>query len=141
MRTLIEFICLECGGKAKGRPSRVKNGRAKYCGVSCANRARAKHLHKTRDFFGDSNPNYKGDKALTGYEQKLRQKKKYPERVKARQIAYDALRRGKLVRKPCEVCGDSDARMHHEDYCKPLEITWLCIKCHTHRHNGRGVGK
>lgn len=141
MRKLIEFACCECGGRAKGRPSHVRSGRARYCGVSCANRARAKNLHKTKDFFGCRNPNYRGDKALSGYQQKLRQKEKFPERVKARQIAYDALRRGKLAKQACEYCGNLDVRMHHDDYSKPLDVKWLCVECHRIEHKDRGVGK
>jgi ribosomal protein S27AE len=50
-----------------------------------------------------------------------------------------ALQKGILVRKDkCESCGDSgkarDGRSiiqgHHKDYNKPLEVTWLCQKCH-----------
>lgn len=43
------------------------------------------------------------------------------------------LRRGKLERKPCEVCGEK-AQMHHNDYSKPLEVTWLCRKHHLELH-------
>ena len=39
----------------------------------------------------------------------------------------------KLDRKPCEVCGKK-AHAHHEDYSKPLEVTWLCHKHHRERH-------
>ena len=44
------------------------------------------------------------------------------------------LRRGKLVKQPCLECGNLDSQMHHEDYNKPLEIMWLCRKCHLMRH-------
>lgn len=46
------------------------------------------------------------------------------------------LNRGK-IKKPekCECCGIASAQeMHHENYNKPLEITWLCKKCHREIH-------
>ena len=37
--------------------------------------------------------------------------------------------------KPCEKCGTKPAHRHHEDYSKPLEIMWLCVKCHGLHHS------
>ena len=55
----------------------------------------------------------------------------------ARSYAKMYLRRGKLTKKRCEKCGDEEVQMHHEDYSKPLSITWLCKTCHRayHKHN------
>lgn len=51
----------------------------------------------------------------------------------ARSYAGVYLRRGLLVRQPCEVCG-GEAEMHHDDYDKPLDVRWLCrdhhLACH-----------
>ena len=59
-------------------------------------------------------------------------------RDRARSYANVYLSRGKLQRGPCEDCGvtheDQPVRMHHEDYSKPLEVTWLCDWCHQARH-------
>lgn len=35
-------------------------------------------------------------------------------------------RRGKIIQLPCEICGDINSEMHHEDYSKPLLVKWLC---------------
>ena len=43
-------------------------------------------------------------------------------------------RLGKLKQKPCEICGINDVVMHHDDYSKPLEVRWLCIKHHRSIH-------
>lgn len=53
----------------------------------------------------------------------------------ARTRAYHALERGEIRRAPCP-CGNPQAEMHHEDYSKPLEVTWLCRACHLLEHNG-----
>lgn len=44
-----------------------------------------------------------------------------------------ALRRGALVRQPCEVCGAA-AEMHHDDYTKPTAVRWLCRAHHLAWH-------
>lgn len=60
-------------------------------------------------------------------------KKKYPDKIKAHQKVYRAVRSGKLKRSPCEICG-AKAQGHHEDYSKPLEVKWLCTLHHAERH-------
>lgn len=55
-------------------------------------------------------------------------------KANARAYANVYLNRGKIERKPCEVCGDEKAEMHHHDHGKPLEIVWLCRKHHLHLH-------
>lgn len=52
----------------------------------------------------------------------------------ARSYAGVYLRRGRIVRRPCRECGDAKAQMHHDDYDRPLEVTWLCRKCHLRLH-------
>lgn len=54
-------------------------------------------------------------------------------KIKAEQKANKAYKRGD-IEKPhaCNRCGVSGVRIekHHEDYSKPLEVEWLCTKCH-----------
>lgn len=46
-----------------------------------------------------------------------------------------ALRNGSLVKRPCERCGhDGYVEAHHDDYSKPLDVTWLCDPHHKARH-------
>lgn len=54
-------------------------------------------------------------------------------RANARSYANTYLKRGKIQRKPCEVCG-AKAQMHHHDYSKPLDVRWLCRKHHLDCH-------
>lgn len=56
---------------------------------------------------------------------------KYPERKKANTTVSNAIRDGRLIRKPCEVCGVAvGVEAHHTDYSKPLDVQWLCVKHH-----------
>jgi len=41
----------------------------------------------------------------------------------------------KLNPQPCEICGvTKNIEKHHEDYNKPLEVRWLCIRHHLDIH-------
>ena len=57
----------------------------------------------------------------------------HPDRFKARKIVQNAIRRGRLVRLPCVVCGKK-AQGHHPDYSRPLEVVWLCPTHHQQTH-------
>lgn len=69
-----------------------------------------------------------------------RAKRAYLERNPAKRAAHiaagNAIRDGKLIRHPCEVCG-AKAQAHHDDYSKPLDVRWLCSTHHAewHKHN------
>lgn len=52
----------------------------------------------------------------------------------ARAYANVYQRRGKLLPEPCAACRDPSAQKHHDDYSKPLQVTWLCRKCHLTLH-------
>lgn len=70
--------------------------------------------------------------------QKLR-RQKHPEKYKANYLAGDAIRDGRLIRQPCEKCGNPKTEAHHDDYSKPLDVRWLCFK-HHREHHGQTVG-
>lgn len=63
-----------------------------------------------------------------------RYRRKYTDKTKAHWAVSNALRRGDLIKMPCEVCGDSEVDGHHEDYTKQLEVNWLCRIHHHERH-------
>lgn len=55
----------------------------------------------------------------------------------ARIVLNKAVKSGQVVKaSACEDCGSShDLQAHHADYSKPLDVSWLCRKCHNFIHN------
>lgn len=62
-----------------------------------------------------------------------------PEKKSARQAVGNAVRDGRLKKMPCEICGNTKTQAHHEDYLKPLDVRWLCFKCHREHEHGQVV--
>jgi hypothetical protein len=57
------------------------------------------------------------------------------EKRRAHTAVNNAVKSGALIAKPCERCGFAlGVQAHHEDYSKPLDVTWLCKTCHGKRH-------
>lgn len=53
---------------------------------------------------------------------------------KAQTAVGNAIRDGKVEKAPCLFCGREDVHAHHRDYAKPLDVIWLCPKCHHRLH-------
>jgi len=60
---------------------------------------------------------------------------KYPDKYQAQRKVQNAIQTGKIIRGNCKECNIPNAHAHHEDYSKPMEIIWLCAKCHSKLHN------
>src|SRR6516164_9893024 len=61
-------------------------------------------------------------------------RKKNPEKYIANNAVNNAARDGKLIKMPCQECGNPRSHGHHEDYTKKLSVMWLCAKCHQRLH-------
>jgi hypothetical protein len=61
-----------------------------------------------------------------------------PMKYQARNATNNAIRDGKLIRKPCEVCG-AKAQAHHIDYSRPLDVRWLCHAHHLAEHGKQAI--
>jgi len=59
----------------------------------------------------------------------------YAHKVKTRALTRAHIRSGKLIKQCCEVClTEKNVQAHHDDYNKPLDVRWLCIKHHAEHH-------
>lgn len=76
-------------------------------------------------------------------ERARRYNSEHADRRRATKRVQTALLNGKLVRPTeCENVGSlfghfGQIEGHHEDYAEPLDITWLCKRCHTRLHKQR----
>lgn len=61
---------------------------------------------------------------------------KWSDRQRARVLLHNAVTRGKIVKPAqCEDCGvETKLDGHHPDYSKPLDVMWLCRRCHMRHH-------
>lgn len=73
-------------------------------------------------------------------------RKRNPHAVAAHKAVREAVKAGTLKRLPCCVCGSANViHAHHDDWSKPLVVTWFCHHCHMEHHRlerlyGRGQG-
>lgn len=77
------------------------------------------------------------DEGLPGSRLLTRQERwrlRNPEAVRAHNAVKEALRTGKLVKLPCQVCGSPHSEAHHPNYDKPLRVRWLCRIHHKRLH-------
>lgn len=73
---------------------------------------------------------YNNDQGKKVSRQRIHQLR-FPLRHYARSITQRAIKEGKLVPQPCEVCGSPLTEAHHTDYNKPLDVRWLCKQHHS----------
>ena len=71
------------------------------------------------------------------YFKKYNQSPEHKNKMIARRLLNNKVSRKNVVRGYCEVCGNNKAEAHHEDYLKPLEVTWLCKKHHVEKHKNK----
>lgn len=68
------------------------------------------------------------------YEQRRYQERRDSLFVEVNRITSNAIKRGRLVRQPCEVCGAERVEAHHDDYSRPYDVRWLCKRHHDEHH-------
>lgn len=66
-----------------------------------------------------------------------RKDEEFRKKERARGMVNKRLLSGKIVKpNKCEVCcSEGYVEAHHEDYDKPLEVVWVCKKCHENIHH------
>lgn len=66
-------------------------------------------------------------------------RKASPEKYIARRTVNNSICSGTLKKSSCQFCGDNKVQAHHKDYSKPLDVVWVCFKCHREKFHNQVV--
>jgi len=141
---LLEKVCFRCG-KALPleefyRHPRMKDGHLGKCKECTKLDVRENYALRRGHYSDYERRRYQTPKRKAFLrESQIRRRKKYPQKEKAYRKARYALCIGKLIRENCFYCGNPKSQMHHDDYSKPLEVRWVCFKCHREKEHGQVV--
>ena len=132
--------CLE-----KKRPDEIRKGR-KQC-KACVAATKKLYRKANREWivgylrvWRAANPDYQRDWHAANPGKAAIHSKKWkranPEKRRAQVAAQRAVKKGLLVKQPCEVCGAKKVQGHHDSYDKDkqLDVRWLCHKHHMEHH-------
>lgn len=126
------YHCKYCSQSKVRSEFYASSGRkCKEC-VKRAVRDRARTDPKVREY--DRNRAKTPDRKAKAREITKRWREENPLGYTAHSAVSNAVRDGRLSKLPCEFCGDHRVHAHHKDYSKPLEVIWLCPKCHHRLH-------
>lgn len=140
-------ICRECGRELpisefnKNRSS--KDGLQDRC-RKCFSEYNKKRYASNREKFKANVKRYREDNPEKVLETRLKTNKNNPTKVNARKCVESAIEAG-VIKKPhvCSGCGCPDTKRrieaHHADYEDPLNVIWLCPKCHWRMDERRRV--
>lgn len=135
----IEYFC---------KDSKMADGHlniCKECKRSDVNKYRMNNIEKVRDY-DRKRGNRQSKQYFTEYYKKnkdkvLNSKKKWTLKNQIKKKAHSkvllAIKKGLLIKpNACELCrvNNLSIHAHHDDYTKPLDVKWLCVKCHALRH-------
>lgn len=68
-------------------------------------------------------------------EYQRRYREKHKNKYRAHQIVSRAIKSGKITKESCCECGSIiNVHAHHDDYDRPMDIIWLCVRHHKERH-------
>lgn len=136
--TTTDRTCVQCGCAFLALVSHVKQGMGLFCSRACLCRSNLKGKghrwtseeakivgpiggHVVSDYWKQNPP-------VPYY-------RRHPQRARAHRMVHNHLKNGTLKSEPCVRCGTSEKlHAHHEDYGRPLDVTWLCATCHRLHH-------
>ena len=142
---LVQKTCTKCGDLLPvvrfSRDSKSHDGLQHVC-KACFSEYNARRYASRPDDFKKAVREYRADNPEAVLATRMSTFRRRPSKSAARRCVEAAVAAGVLA-KPhkCESCGgyNPDQRQwaihaHHLDYSNPLDVVWLCPKCHAHAH-------
>jgi len=153
-------LCKKCGNQKDisefYKHSQMKDGYLNIC-ISCklldVKKYRKNNIERIREYDRKRGLTEKKKEATKKYIKRLKtyeqdryktmrreavrkNRNKDKEKQRARWRLQKAVEKGLVIRpKSCTLCGSkANLEGHHKDYNKPLEVIWLCRKCHGKIH-------
>lgn len=119
---------------------RMKDGRLNKC-KECSKKDANDHRDNNREKIAEreryrSKTEHRKGKAIQ-YQRNYRAVNSI--KNKARRMVAKRISSGALTKMPCVFCGSNETEAHHEDYSKPLDVIWVCFKCHREKFHYQTV--
>jgi len=128
-KPLTDFYANEC----------MKDGRINKCKECAKNSSRENYsANRTAKRAYDRRRDKTPERRAKKYEYGRVSREKYPEKYLAYSRVFEAVKRGTLVRTPCIHCRAEGVEAHHDDYSRPLDVKWVCGRCHREKEHGLG---
>lgn len=132
----MEKTCTQCGKTLPVgefyRHKQTSDGlrpNCKECGKRLAKEYRDANLMAVRE----------KDRARQGYKMPNSYYREYKKgrktQIRANAVVHNELKRGRISRLPCIICGATEVEAHHPAYSLPLDVVWLCKTHHTEVHH------
>lgn len=141
-------ICCDCKlSKPLSDYYKCKKCRCKLCEANRVRRHRADNAERFREYDRQRrtkeflSPEEWEAHIQSRYDYTVKYRETNPKKFRAHRKVAVAIKGGRLVPGPCEVCGNADVHGHHDDYNAPLAVRWLCSEHHKawHLENGEGA--
>ncbi|KKM67249.1 hypothetical protein LCGC14_1472970 [marine sediment metagenome] len=140
-------LCFKCN-KEKGLTEFYKHsemadgylGKCKECAKKDATEHRNKNIERFRAY--DRQRNKLPHRLKQNAKCNLKYIRDNPLRYAANRLLRYAVETVKIIKpRACSICHKETKILgHHEDYCKPLEVIWVCQVCHKKIHKEKENG-
>ena len=126
------MFCKHCASeKLESDFYACNKAKCKECIKASVRLHRSENLSRIREYdrLRASQPH----RVANNFKQSQSWRREFPNRARAQSAVQYALKKGRLKKLPCLVCGEK-AVAHHPDYDRPLDVVWLCQSHHKQTH-------